>query len=73
MSAQVNDVTEDAPNGAPEIFEINGVTYRREADWIDERVNKIKSYQAIADRTGLSLRQVFWFSNGFSHGIVMPE
>lgn len=48
----------------PEKIEINGVTYRREADWVDEQVNLIRCYQAIADCTGVSLRRAVWFRSG---------
>lgn len=47
----------------PETIEINGVTYRREGDFVDKQVNQIKEYQAIAHRTGITLRQAVWFNS----------
>lgn len=61
------------PSPLPEQIEINGVTYVRQADWVDARVNEINLYQEVAKRTGLSLRQVFWFQRGFGDGSVMPD
>lgn len=64
----------------PETLVINGVTYRREADELDELANTIEGYQAIAKRTGLSLRQVAWFGGYMRAGLspsaiatVMPD
>ncbi len=62
-----------SPELLPETVEINGITYRRESGWVDSRVNQIKNYQEIAKRTGLSLRQVFWFQRGFGDGTAMPD
>lgn len=61
MSEQANVA---AVTESPETIEINGVTYRREADWVDAEVNQILSYQAIAERTDLTLRQAVWFARG---------
>lgn len=47
----------------PETIEINGVTYRRESDFVDKQVNQIKDYQAIAKRAGITLRQAVWFNH----------
>lgn len=52
---------EAQPAEMPETMVINGVTYRREFDWVDKTVSEINEYQELAQRTGLTLRQAYWF------------
>lgn len=60
------------PANLPETIEINGVTYARQADWVDQRVNEINAYEEISRRTDLSVRQVIWFCHADRSG-VMPD
>ena len=69
-STDATQSTDAPPSTMPETIEVNGVTYRREADWVDKAVSEIKCYQEIAKRTGLTLRQAYWLSGP---GTVLPD
>ena len=73
MHDDKNVVAAQMPEPLPEKIEINGVTYVRQANWIDECVNQIASYQAIARRTGITLQQAIWFRNRQPSDQVMPD
>lgn len=66
-------ITLSVPVDLPETIIVNGVTYRREAGWIDQQVSQIQAYKEIAERTDLTLRQAVWFHTGRSLDSVLPD
>lgn len=58
-----------ATDEMPETLEINGVTYRRMNDLADKVVAEIDALKSVADRTGLTLREVTWFTDRHVTGI----
>jgi len=70
-----SDKTSQEPKPAemPETMVINGVTYVRASNFVDEQVNSIRSYQTIAERTGLSVKQAIWFRYRNDRDCIMPD
>lgn len=54
-------VTTASADAMPETIELNGVTYRREADWVEKEANRILNFKTIARLAGVRLEQAVWF------------
>lgn len=71
-----NSIPRSAIVPLPEKIEINGVTYWRSSDNVELAIGKIRSYQIIAEQTGVSLSQAVWLYTYLIHHAtdgVMPD